>query len=186
MQILQDPPADGPANMRRDLDLLENLQDEITLRIYRWAGDWASYGYFQSATEAAAHFAGEALQYVQRPTGGGIVDHRQDLTYTLLIPKSHPFAKLSRAESYLAIHGIIQAALTLSEIPCSLIEHEAGEGAACFAHPVPGDLIDPQTHKKLAGAAQRRTRYGLLHQGSILAPNLDAAHLEQAFSEALS
>lgn len=167
--------------MQRDLCLLENLQDEITLRIYRWAGAWASYGYFQSATEAAAHFQGETLHYVRRPTGGGIVDHRQDLTYTLLIPKSHPLAKLSRAHSYLAIHRIIQTALTLSEIPSCLVEQETGEGGACFAHPVPGDLIDPETHQKLAGAAQRRTRHGLLHQGSILAPALDPAHLEQAF-----
>lgn len=185
MQFLQDPPADGPANMRRDWELLEGLQEDLILRIYAWSGSWASYGYFQSEAEAAAHFAEETLQFVKRPTGGGLVDHRQDLTYTLLIPKSHPWAKLSRAECYLAIHRLIATALTAGGVTCALIEHESGAGAACFAHPVPGDIIDPETGHKLAGAAQRRTRHGLLHQGSILVPELDATWIKQVFLETL-
>jgi lipoate-protein ligase A len=40
---------------------------------------------------------------------------------------------------------------------------------ACFEKPVAWDLVDRQG-RKLAGAGQRRTRRGLLHQGSVVVP----------------
>jgi lipoate-protein ligase A len=39
--------------------------------------------------------------------------------------------------------------------------------SACFLKPVPADVLDSKG-AKLAGADQRRTRQGCLHQGSIL------------------
>ncbi|GHC61540.1 lipoyl protein ligase domain-containing protein [Roseibacillus persicicus] len=191
MQLIQDPPADGPTNMQRDLDLLETLGDEPLLRFYQWSGNWASYGYFQSEADAIAHFPNADLHFVKRPTGGGIVDHREDLTYTLLIPKSHKLAQGQRADSYYQIHQAAQRALTACGLRSQLLEKEEGEGPACFVHPVPGDLIDATTRKKLAGAAQRRTRHGLLHQGSILLPGLIDSpfsssfyqHLQEALAE---
>lgn len=181
MQFIQDPPADGPTNMQRDRDLLESLGVEAILRIYAWAGSWASYGYFQSEAEAIAHFAGEKLQFVKRPTGGGIVDHRQDLTYSLFIPKRHNLANVSRSECYRLIHQALQVALKLQGVASHLLEQEKGQGPACFVHAVPGDLINPVTGKKIAGAAQRRTRQGLLHQGSILAPITEVQTFSTAF-----
>jgi len=58
-----------------------------------------------------------------------------------------------------------------------------GTPDACFANPVRADvLIDG---RKIAGAAQRRTRQGLLHQGSI--QNIDAGNdLAERFARALS
>ncbi|MGJ8726301.1 MAG: lipoyl protein ligase domain-containing protein [Roseibacillus sp.] len=168
--------------MERDLDLLEGLQEGPILRLYLWAGDWVSYGFFQTEEEASTHFPNKELQFVKRPTGGGIVDHRQDLTYTLLVPKAHPLAKTSRARSYQRIHHIIHLALTSAGIENLLVTQEIGESPACFEHPVPGDIIDPQTRRKIAGAAQRRTRHGLLHQGSILAPKLSPTILTEAFA----
>jgi lipoate-protein ligase A len=57
------------------------------------------------------------------------------------------------------------------------------EKDACFMNPVRADvLIDG---RKIAGAAQRRTRQGLLHQGSI--QNIDAGNdLAERFAQALS
>lgn len=181
MKIIQDPPADGPANMQRDLDLLESMQDQPILRLYKWSGNWASYGYFQTEAEAQAHFFKEELQFVKRPTGGGLVDHRHDLTYTLLIPKAHPLAKVSRRESYLHIHKIVHRALAATGVENILVSKESGQSPACFEHPVPGDIINPNTGKKIAGAAQRRTRHGLLHQGSILTSCLNSKNLTSYF-----
>ena len=183
LHVLHDPPADGPANMQRDLDLLESLADQPILRLYQWSGRWVSYGYFQTEATAAAHFPEPDLQFVKRPTGGGLVDHRHDLTYTLLIPKQHPLAKLSRSDCYFRIHQLVQKALTRDGHLSQLITQEIGEGPSCFQHPVPGDLIEPLSGKKLAGAAQRRTRYGLLHQGSIQIPSLNTNSVQVAFAE---
>ena len=48
-----------------------------------------------------------------------------------------------------------------------LSDHDDGDGSVCFNNPVAFDLADTQG-VKIAGAGQRRTRHGLLHQGSLL------------------
>ncbi|MEM9080458.1 MAG: hypothetical protein AAGC74_07205 [Verrucomicrobiota bacterium] len=179
-QVIHDLPADGPANMQRDLDLLESLTDEPVLRLYSWSGNWASYGYFQKEPEVRAHFTGHDISLVQRPTGGGIVDHRQDFTYSLILPKTHPLLKIPRSHSYCEIHKILQKALPIETILAS----ESTRGPACFQAPVPGDLLD-SSGNKIAGAAQRRTRQGLLHQGSLLI-NQNHQALAQSLQTAFS
>lgn len=183
MKIIHDPPADGLANMARDEALLEDLTGEVILRIYCWSGSWVSYGYFQSEDAAKSHFPDAGLSFVKRPTGGGLVDHRDDVTYTLLIPRTHPFASLGRAECYRQIHTRVQVALSEQKVTSHLLEQEDGTSLACFDHSVPGDVIATATGRKLAGAAQRRTRKGLLHQGSISCPGIDAGRLAQDLAE---
>ena len=53
----------------------------------------------------------------------------------------------------------------------------------CFANPVHADVVIDG--RKVAGAAQRRTRRGLLQQGSIQGVDLEN-HLAQRFARALS
>jgi lipoate-protein ligase A len=81
--------------------------------------------------------------------------------------------EMSAPESYCHIHRGVQAALKACGIVSELTPtaHEV-ESDACFAKPVKFDIISDAG--KLSGAAQRRTREGLLHQGSILLP--DPAH----------
>ena len=80
------------------------------LRFYEWEGDWVSLGYFQSLKEARGAW-GEGLSYVRRWTGGGIVDHRYDATYSLVIPGAEPLARLRGGESYCLIHRALQGVL---------------------------------------------------------------------------
>ena len=54
---------------------------------------------------------------------------------------------------------------------------------ACFANPVRDDVM--LLGRKIAGAAQRRTRGGFLHQGSIQLPGLDESFRER-FAAALA
>jgi hypothetical protein len=57
-------------------------------------------------------------------------------------------------------------------IVSALVQTEATKSSdACFANPVVSDVIE--NGRKIAGAAQRKTRSGLLHQGSIQRGNLD-------------
>lgn len=170
--------------MQRDFELLEKLGEHLILRSYQWEPNWISYGYFQTEADAKEQFKATELNFVKRPTGGGLVDHRHDLTYTLFVPKTHQWTKLSRLDCYLCLHKIVHQALIHDGINAQLIAEETGDGPSCFQHPVPGDIVDPLTGKKLAGAAQRRTRHGLLHQGSIVAPGLQVKTLLKAFEEA--
>ena len=162
-------PRSGPENMAVDERLLESLDGEAILRIYSWEGPWVSLGYFQSLKLARDLF-GDEPDYVRRWTGGGVVDHRNDLTYTLAIPRGHEMAGRRGSESYCAIHRVIAKCLGEGGLPCGLTpEDSSAETVACFEKPVAWDLLG-ENGEKIAGAGQRRSRYGVLHQGSVQAP----------------
>jgi lipoyl(octanoyl) transferase len=168
LQLWMDPVLrTGPEAMAVDEWLLETAKIPL-LRVYGWQENWGSIGYFGKLTDAEAAFPG--LNWVRRWTGGGVVDHRQDWTYSLIIPQGERLADLRGVQSYRFIHGCLAQALIAegNEVRLSAGELENGE-AACFQNPVHSDLIVDEG-LKIAGAGQRRSKQGLLHQGSVAIP----------------
>jgi lipoyl(octanoyl) transferase len=165
--------------------LLKTSQIPV-LRVYSWEGAWGSLGYFGKLAEAQAAFSG--LNWVRRWTGGGVVDHRADWTYTLVIPRGEALADARGAESYRQIHMALAEALRGEGREARLAGGEEKTGqAACFENPVDHDLIGI-TGKKIAGAGQRRSRLGLLHQGSVATPSSsfeDSTERAKAFASEL-
>jgi lipoate-protein ligase A len=135
------------------------------IRIYGWDRKSVSIGYVQSY-EAAPY---QEYTVVRRPTGGGIVYHDNDLTYTAVVPSTHEICKLNRMDSYHVFHRAVQQALADFGLTASLAPDESGPvdraTMQCFVTPTRYDVV--AAGKKFAGAAQRRTRDGILHQGSI-------------------
>lgn len=175
-------PKSGPESMAVDEWLMQSVGDTAILRLYSWDGDWASLGYFQSLAEARGIF-GEGVNYVRRWTGGGIVDHRQDVTYTLVIPRSHELAGKRGNESYCAIHREIARCLGEGGIACDLTPVDSThESSACFEKPVAWDLLG-EDGRKLAGAGQRRSRQGVMHQGSVAADQESLHELGQFLAD---
>jgi lipoate-protein ligase A len=159
-------PRPGPEAMAVDEWLLEQAATPL-LRVYQWAGPWATIGCFGDLNAARAAIPG--VGWVRRWTGGGVVDHRADWTYTLALPAGEPLVAYRGAESYRRIHQALEEALGLEGMAARLSNGGEQTGSAlCFANPVPHDLVDP-AGAKLAGAGQRRTKTGLLHQGSVAA-----------------
>jgi lipoate-protein ligase A len=160
LQLWLDPlPRPGPENMAID-EWLAEICTEPILRSYAWEPGWGSFGYFVKRAE----LPGNGLQWVRRWTGGGIVDHRADWTYTLFIPRGHALAEARGAESYRTIHAALASALGTA---ARLAEPTApAAGGDCFTQPVEHDILDP-AGSKIAGAGQRRNARGLLHQGSV-------------------
>lgn len=169
----------GPEAMAVDEWLLETAQVPL-LRVYRWAGDWASIGYFGEIVAARAAFPG--VEIVRRWTGGGMVDHREDWTYSLIVPHGEPLAGVRGAESYRTIHAALAEVLKAEGIAARMSRGDEETGAAlCFQNPVSHDLVGHHD-QKLAGAGQRRTRLGLLHQGSVATkttPETRATHFAE-------
>jgi lipoyl(octanoyl) transferase len=162
----------GPEAMAVDEWLLETARSPV-LRVYRWQGNWGSLGYFGKISEARAALAG--LDWVRRWTGGGLVDHRADWTYTLVVPAGEKLCQLGGSVSYRLIHEALAKALEEEGIEIRMSSGDQQTGAAlCFRNPVGHDLMDG-AGRKLAGAGQRRTKSGLLHQGSLALPCADAA-----------
>jgi lipoate-protein ligase A len=150
------------------------------LRLYEWDHLALSFGYFGRYQDVASYEGRREL--VRRCTGGGIVQHGDDLTYALIIPASHFIAQ--PLEIYTLVHRVIQDALIESGLPAILVSAEAhseqvkgnqvpqdanfpspNDSYACFGNPVVSDVLVDGV--KVAGAAQRRSRRGLLQQGSI-------------------
>jgi lipoate-protein ligase A len=166
--IVDPDPHSAGLNMALDEALLQRVEVP-TLRVYGWREPAVSFGYFGRCAEVQSMAAGREM--VRRWTGGGIVEHGEDLTYTLLVPRSAAFFSHSALESYRLIHGSIAQWLTACGLDAEVSEvvaEGAAPGGACFVQPVQYDIVARGV--KIAGAAQRRTRWGLLHQGSIQAP----------------
>jgi lipoate-protein ligase A len=157
-------PHDAALNMAIDEELLRNASKPL-LRIYLWDKPAVSFGYFGRLSEVRAEWPGREL--VRRWTGGGIVPHGADLTYTLIVPKEYRFGNQRALESYAVIHELIAGMIsTRVGAPIALAPAAAPKiSGACFENPAQHDIM--LGADKVAGAAQRRTQSGLLHQGSI-------------------
>jgi lipoate-protein ligase A len=166
LQILNSGASDPAFNMGMDealLGFVQRLKNPV-LRFYAWTAAAASFGYFQKYSEVERLTGLRPL--VRRPTGGGVVPHDRDWTYTLVFPPCHPWYALRARQSYRAVHLWLQAGFSRLGAKTEVAEEamKAGPGH-CFAGHEQFDLLLQK--RKIAGAAQRRTKQGLLIQGSI-------------------
>ena len=92
--------------------------------------------------------------------------HNGDWTYSLIFPPDHEWTALPATESYHRTHALLQQAFeeigVETELAKSCRRSKPGE---CFEGYELHDLL--WNGKKIAGAAQRRNRHGLLIQGSV-------------------
>ena len=153
-------------NMALDEALLEAMPrlGIPVLRFYGWSEPAASFGYFQRYVEVEQFTPLRPL--VRRPTAGGIVPHDADWTYSLLFPPNHAWYGLPAVESYRRVHEWIKNALARLDVATQLAPSSKKESPGqCFIGYEQFDLL--WNGCKIAGAAQRRRRDGLLIQGSL-------------------
>src|SRR6266487_2087391 len=181
-------PRSAAMNMAIDEVLLETAAIP-SIRFYRWNSPALSFGYFGNLADVASYARERDL--VRRWTGGGIVFHGEDLTYSIVIPVGDQIFAESSMSLYEKIHRALVNALAETAQPAVVAAigdrgtkvSNAGYNEHCFANPVRADVM--MNGRKIAGAAQRRTRSGLLHQGSIQGVDL-ANGLAERFAQALS
>jgi len=167
--VLKQTALSPAANMAWDDALLESIAvlGRPVLRLYSWSEPAATFGYSQHIADIEKLTALRPL--IRRPTGGGLVPHDADWTYSLTVPPAHDWYSLRATESYRRMHEWIQSAFDAIRVPAelSLLRRIEASGQ-CFVGNEQFDLL--VEGRKLAGAAQRRTRGGLLIQGSIQPP----------------
>ena len=176
LTVYQDfAPRSAAMNMAIDEALLEAARVP-SIRFYRWKSPALSFGYFGRFADVAEYAIERDL--VRRWTGGGIVFHGEDLTYSVIVPADDAaFAKSSNS-IYEIVHRALRNVLATNggRVELAAIGRDAVlrrprtaqravPSNVCFANPVSADVM--VNGRKVAGAAQRRTRRGLLHQGSI-------------------
>lgn len=168
-RLLQEGARPTAFNMAFDEALLEAMPrlGEPVLRFYGWLEPAASFGYFQHY--AALEGLTPLRPLVRRPTAGGLVPHNADWTYSLAFPPTHPWYQVTARDSYRRVHHWLQAAFENLGIPTELAPAPRKEEAhQCFIGYEESDLL--WRGRKIAGAAQRRRRDGLLIQGSVQPP----------------
>lgn len=132
------------------------------VRAYRWAVPAVTFGYAQKYSEAVM-MAGN-LPVVRRWTGGGLVFHGSDLTFSLAVPASHALCRLKTPEIYLGIHRAFSQAMEPVGARLAATA-DCRPGPACFQSPAPNDILIGE--RKICGGALRRGKKGLLYQGSL-------------------
>jgi lipoate-protein ligase A len=154
--------------MQMDAQLLSELGTLPILHFYDWASPAATFGHF---IEPSEHLHPSELDLARRPTGGGIVFHIWDLAFSFLMPSVHPACSNNTLENYQFVNQIVlEAVHELFPAQGVLIAESApAQGPHCsnfcMARPTVYDAVSDG--RKIAGAAQRRTKKGYLHQGTI-------------------
>ena len=174
-------------NMAIDFLLLQRYPAEAAARFrhYGWRGPAFTFGYSQKIAFIRTQLPEGPVDLCRRASGGGLVDHRDDWTYTLVIPRGHALEAERATLSYRIVHDCMAQALVLQGVPAELQVRppepapEAGADPAlslgvCFQRAEVHDIVNAQTGEKIAGAAQKRNKRGLLFQGSLWRPSVGA------------
>lgn len=159
--------------MQKDEKLLNELAtcSSPLLHLYQWQGHCLTYGYFSSPENYLDLNQVKRLgvHMARRPTGGGVIFHLTDFAFSLLIPATHPNYLKNSLKSYAFVNQLVaQAIQNVAQVPSITLwkkEEKPSLPTFCMAHPTIFDLV--VNDKKMVGAAQRRKKGGLLHQGTI-------------------
>ena len=187
--IIEPDPLPGSRNMAVDEFLFERARrtPSTFLRFYRWIRPTASLGYGQSADRAVdidfcrAH----GVDVVRRMTGGKVVLHHRELTYSLASSDVETFTatlsdsyKLISRALVLGLESMGLAAQMAAQSPPAYIR----KTMPCFAFPARDEIeIDGL---KIIGSAQKRTGSSFVQHGSVPLENDQALLKSVARTEA--
>ncbi len=162
--------------MAADEMLMEGQRLETsvpTLRIYFWKEPAISIGYFQDVTRTARRFPSKKIGggIVRRITGGGLVQHGDDLTFSLTLKDNDPLLPGDVKLSYMRVNEALRAGLKeeyrqMEYADCVTASSARGDNElVCFEKPSRYDLL--VDGKKVVGASQRRKDGAILHQSTV-------------------
>ena len=170
--LLESAALDVFGQMALDEAVAQSRPEGFCLRFFRWEGVGATFGYAQRIGEVERVLPrGIGTNFTRRPTGGGVVPHLGDLTFSCVFPAE---GELRPVEIYRRLHAAIRTGLCGAGLPARLCTATTppvpGEprGGQCFVQPVALDILT-EAGKVLGGAIRR---YGdtVLYQGSLQLP----------------
>jgi len=183
LQIWEDFSPRTPAGqMACDEALLHSCGMPV-LRVYRWTAPAVTFGYAQRLVEVQS--LARQLPLMRRWSGGGMVFHGSDLTLALAIPASEPATSGSSRDIYSAIHaGLLPAIQKCLPNARLVLPEECRCGPVCFDSPVAFDIIAGAS--KICGGALRRSKAGVLYQGSLHLPGAVPAEIANSLAAEVS
>ncbi|MFW3611734.1 lipoate--protein ligase family protein [Staphylococcus caprae] len=167
-------------NMAMDealLNFVSRGEIDPVIRFYTWDPATLSIGYFQRLQKEIdiEKVEEKGFGLVRRQTGGRGVLHDKELTYSVIVPESHPNMPSTITEAYRVIsQGLLEGFKNLGfetyfAVPRSKEEREKlkqPRSSVCFDAPSWYELV--VEGRKIAGSAQTRQKGVILQHGSIL------------------
>ncbi len=165
----------GRYNMAVDESLLEGMkggEQQPVIRLYGFSPPTLSLGRFQKTGGLLDYVKIEedGITLVRRPTGGQAVLHDDELTYSVIMARTHiePFRK---RVIYNFIAKLLLQGLKLLGVPARINRVLKGDlhQPNCFATSGEYELVSDEQSgsRKLIGSAQVTTREGVLQHGAI-------------------
>lgn len=170
--ILDKKPLPGSWNMAVDDFLFQSLGEEpqTYLRFYAWEGPTASLGYSQKIRKVidVEYCQKNGIDIVRRMTGGKLVLHHKEVTYSLCSSDSQVFTS-TLTDSYRLISEALMHGFTKMGLKPCLADAPPDSyvkgNLPCFSYPA-RDEIEVKG-KKIVGSAQKRTGSKFIQHGSI-------------------
>ncbi len=155
------------------------------IRFFNWDfRPQATFGYVQKLGQAQAELKTLGIdRFTRRMTGGGLVLHKNDLTFSLVFDLKE---RVQPGIIYTALHSAINEELSKAGFIASVYtgesdykpQTEQGQVQNCFTNPVADDLM--QNGKKVLGGALRRFDKRVLYQGSLQIKEAESQKAKQA------
>ena len=184
-KLLFTPDEDPYMNMAIDEALVSRCTDSdnglATIRFYTWKEPSCSIGYFQKIETAFTTLRENRIPVVRRPTGGGIVFHGNDITFSIVKRRVHDKRPGDISFFYRLIGESILRGLKELGFACSfyipeeaVLSSESGKGnlrsrstqhSVCSVTPAKYDILI--NGNKVAGYAARRSQDVILCQGYL-------------------
>ena len=170
--IVDEEPLPGSWNMAVDDFLFRSLGDtpQTTARFYSWKNPTASLGYSQKADLVldVQYCRNNGIDVVRRITGGKMVLHFHEVTYSICSSDAHVFTdKLS--DSYRLISEALMKGLEKMGLESVLAEDPPSSytrgNLPCFSYPARNEVEVQE--KKVIGSAQKRMGSFFIQHGSI-------------------
>lgn len=170
VKLIISPLLDTYGQMAVDELLVSNFAPCI--RFFNWNHrPQATFGYIQKFAQAEEELKNLGISsFTRRMTGGGLVLHKDDLTFSLVFDLP---SRMQPNLIYTALHSAIQDELKKAGFLASVYDGKSdynpqtagGKVQNCFTNPVADDLM--QDGKKVLGGALRRFDKRVLYQGSL-------------------
>ncbi|MBU7205834.1 lipoate--protein ligase family protein [Staphylococcus aureus] len=167
-------------NMAMDealLNFVSRGEIDPVIRFYTWNPATLSIGYFQRLQKEIDidKVKEKGFGLVRRQTGGRGVLHDKELTYSVIVPESHPNMPSTVTEAYRVIsQGLLEGFKNLGfntyfavpKTPEERHKLKQPRSSVCFDAPSWYELV--VEGRKIAGSAQTRQKGVILQHGSIL------------------
>jgi lipoate-protein ligase A len=170
--VVDKKPLSGSLNMAVDDFLFRSLSSELQtyLRFYGWEGPTVSLGYSQDIWKVVdvEYCQKNGIDIVRRMTGGKLVLHHKEVTYSLCSSDKGTFTS-TLTDSYRLISQALMRGFEKMGLNSYLADAPPNSyvrgNLPCFSYPARNEI--EVEGKKIVGSAQKRAGSKFIQHGSI-------------------